>query len=173
MEAAGVEFSWVPAQDFPKQTIDLRALAERTARGYKVGTSSTANTTKTQPAVKRKRAEAEEAGNDEMDATCDVNQVPDLKRMRGTCKRDVVGVNANRVWKVPVASRSSASHRQSVKSWDQKVRKPVQFFVPKHLRNCMLCVYMGNSCCCSNTVFSRCSECQFFRCVVMRSRDSN
>jgi hypothetical protein len=142
MQAAEVDFHWVPTQDFPKQTIDLRALAERTARGYKVGTSSTANTTKTQPAAKRKRAEAEEAENDGMDVAFDVDQLPDLKRMRGTCKRDVVGVNATRVWKVPVSSRSSASHRQSVTSWDKKVRKPCSTFCSKALEKLhVLCLY--------------------------------
>lgn len=125
MAADAEAFHWEPAQDFPKQTIDLRELAANTARGHKVGPSSTANTVKTQPAVKkRKREDAEASQQDDMDAETTSGVAPSLAKMRRTCKRDVVGVTSDRSWKVPAAQKHSASLGRTAKTWEHKVRAP-------------------------------------------------
>ena len=125
MAADAEPFHWEPAQDFPKQTLDLRELAANTARGHKVGPSSTANTVKTQPAVKKRKREEEEAlqqDDMETDVTTSSAAAPSLAKMRRTCKRDVVGVTSDRTWKVPAARKHRASLGGTTTSWAQKVR---------------------------------------------------
>ena len=121
------ELEYEPAQDMPRFGTDMRRLAANTIRGHKVGPSSTANTTKTQPGVKRKREAAEEdAVAQPVDADMHTEQAepdkpPELKKMRTTCTRNVTGVTSSRCWKVPAGQRSSASQKHSGKSWDLKV----------------------------------------------------
>lgn len=113
------ETEWYPAQDIPKQTVDLRQLSANTARGFKVGASSTANTTATQPAVKRKRSELA-VGKDDSEMQTEVVS-PDLKKMRQTSTRDVIGVTSNRSWKVPAGKRHSAQLGKPKVAWEAKV----------------------------------------------------
>lgn len=140
MEDPTVE--WIPAQDHPKTGADMRASAGPVKRGYKVGFSSTANTTKTQPLVKaaskRKRDEPED-GMDVDGVDADSYGPPDTKK-RNTVSRDISGLASNRAWKVPAAARHSASKQVgSTKSWDKKVRahacsQPFACPVGGHLR---------------------------------------
>ena len=115
-------FTWEPAQDLPRQSIDLRELPACTARGYKVGPSSKANTTKTQPAIKRKREELENAQQPEDEMHVDAMSASVDVQPRKVSKRNVVGVNNARCWKQPVEKRSSASVKSASRSWEQKVR---------------------------------------------------
>lgn len=119
-----IEFEWTPAQDIPKTGPDFRCL-ESSVRGIKIGYSSTANTTKTQPAVKAAaNAELRETDADEM---MDASDVGGPVAAPGTTQaRDVVGVGSksSRTWKLASTARSSASITKSKSSWDQKVCYP-------------------------------------------------
>lgn len=120
-----VEFEWVPAQDFPKTGPDFRSL-ESTVRGFKVGHSSTANTSKTQPAVKATaQAELRDTDADEM---MDVSEADGSIAAPGESQaRDVVGLGSksSRSWKLASTARSSATIKKSNASWDKKVRDRV------------------------------------------------
>lgn len=126
-----VEFEWVPAQDITKQGPDFRSL-ETSVRGFKIGHSSTANTTKTQPAVKAiAKAELRQTDADDMMEACDVEG---SIAAPGTVQpRDVqgIGTKSSRSWKLASTARTSASVKKSKSSWDQKVR-------PMHRHGCRL-----------------------------------
>lgn len=111
--------AWIPSQDLPKLSADFRKL-EAVKRGVKVGPSSTANTTKTQPAVKRKREEldAHEAEDEKMHEQ--PHDQP-LAKQRKTLARNIIGVAGARPWKLAPEKRASAGHR-SGKSWEAKAR---------------------------------------------------
>eukprot|EP00892_Ulva_mutabilis_P001021 jgi/Ulvmu1/1091/UM106_0007.1 len=117
------EFEWVPAQDITRIGPDFRSL-ESTVRGFKVGHSSTANTTKTQPAVKAAaEAELREADADEM-----MDVVPHegpISAPGASQVRDVVGLGSksSRSWKLASTARTSASVKKSKASWDQKMKQ--------------------------------------------------
>lgn len=119
MEAAA--FEWVPAQDIPKTGPDFRSL-ESSVRGFKVGHSSTANTTKTQPVVKA-AAEAELRETDADDMMDLPTYEGDISAPGASQARDVVGLGSrsSRAWKLASTARSSASIKKSKASWDQKV----------------------------------------------------
>jgi hypothetical protein len=97
-------------------------IAKTIALMLQVGPSSRANTTKTQPAVKRKR-EAEDGATAFSDAEMqlDVDAALAVTSRKVTCKRDTVGVAANRLWKLPAEKRSSASQKRTGRSWNEKV----------------------------------------------------
>lgn len=116
-----VEFEWVPAQDFPKTGPDFRSL-ESSVRGFKVGHSSTANTSKTQPAVKATaQAELRETDADDM---MDVSEIEGRIATPGESQpRNVVGLGSksSRSWKLASTARTSATIKKSNVSWDKKV----------------------------------------------------
>jgi hypothetical protein len=117
---------YLPAQDLPRSAIDLRKLNAPVPRGVKVGPSSTANTTKTQPAVKRKRRldDDQEAGDTDMLDVPVFSKRARLDPSSSGPARNTVGVTAKRSWKLPAAQRATASRSGgSKKSWDQKVCK--------------------------------------------------
>lgn len=124
MEEPTLEY--MPAQDIPKTGADMRASAGPIKRGYKVGYSSTANTTKTQPLVKaskRKREEADTVDGMDIDGAADVDFGPPDTKKRNVVSRDVSGVASTKSWKTPVKARHSASKSiASAKTWDKKVR---------------------------------------------------
>ena len=109
---------WTPAQDLPKFSADFREQVA-SKRGVKVGASSTANTTKTQPAVKRKREaldDAEEAADQQME---DASAPQPVRKQRKTVSRNVTGVASARPWKLPAQKRASAGPRCG-KPWEVK-----------------------------------------------------
>jgi hypothetical protein len=112
---------WVPGQDVPKQGPDFRFL-ETSVRGYKIGPSSTANTTKTQPAVRRLVEAALKDDEESLDVQMDDEAAPQV--LNDAAARNVVGVGARscRPWKLAATGRSTSSIRKVSKSWDQKVR---------------------------------------------------
>ena len=126
-------FEWVPTQDIPKTGPDFRGL-ETSVRGFKVGHSSTANTTKTQPVVKAAaEAELRETDGDEMMDTITYEGTVDAPG--ATQVRDVVGLGSksSRSWKLASTSRASGSIKKSKASWDQKARISISLVILSRL----------------------------------------
>eukprot|EP01025_Chloroclados_australasicus_P066819 TRINITY_DN9229_c0_g2_i2.p1 TRINITY_DN9229_c0_g2~~TRINITY_DN9229_c0_g2_i2.p1 ORF type:complete len:234 (+),score=32.76 TRINITY_DN9229_c0_g2_i2:35-736(+) len=118
--------TWLPAQDLPRQNTDLRELAAF-VRGKKIGMSSTANTTTTQPAVKRKREAIGEEEPDTQVAAMDEDAAPsgapDLTRVRGESTH-TAAVHASKAWKVAAVTRTSAlRHKSASQSWSKKMEE--------------------------------------------------
>ena len=117
---------WEPGQDVPKIGPDFRSL-ESTVRGFKIGHSSTANTTQTQPAVLRQKNENQEQQDaDEMtDVPVQTAAAPPSSTVPDSTARNVVGVGSksSRPWKLAQSGRTSGRVRKpGSKSWDEKVR---------------------------------------------------